>query len=301
MECAFSLILWEVDIWPATLFSPREAEGMIDVLTFYTEHPINEGEILLKLERDGKSTAAPAPEDLFPYDQDHYGGLPATDALAAALELGPGLRVLDVCSGVGGASRYLAHRYGCVVHGVDLNETRLAGARRLTALTGLDDRVTFSLADAAALDLEPGSFDAAVSQEAFLHIPDREGLLSGCRRVLRPGGKLGFTDWIAFESLAPAHRRRFAETFAAERIMSIEAYRAALENAGFQVLEVVDLSDPWRAILHERLEMFRSLEAGTVSRYGQARHDAYVSNYEFFVQRIDAGDLGGGRFIARRD
>lgn len=273
---------------------------MIDVLTYYNEHPINEGEILSKLAREGKSTEALEPEDLFPYDQDHYGGLSATDALAEALGLGPATRVIDVCSGLGGSSRYLAHRYGCAVHGVDLNESRVAGARRLTALTGLDDRVTFTRADAARLDLAPGSFDAAIGQEAFLHIPDREALLSGCRRVLRPDGLLGFTDWIVFESLSPGHRRRFAETFAAERIMSFEEYREALEKADLQVMTVEDLSNPWRDILHDRLEMYRSLESETVRRFGQARHDAYISSYEFFVRRIDAGDLGGGRFIARR-
>ncbi len=273
---------------------------MIDVLTFYNEHPINEGEILTKLMDEGKSLDALTPEDLFPYDQDHYGGLAATEALANALEIGTDDRVLDVCSGMGGPSRFLAHRCGCRVHGVDLNESRIAGTRRLTEMTGLDDRVSFAHADAARLDVLPESFDAAISQEAFLHIPDKEGLLSGCRRGLRPGGRLGFTDWIAFESLAPSHRRRFAETFAAERIMSIEAYRSALENAEFQDVEVEDLSNPWRDILHDRLAMFRSLEAGTVLRFGQARHDAYISNYEFFIQRIDAGDLGGARFIARR-
>ncbi|MCP4693569.1 MAG: methyltransferase domain-containing protein [Desulfobacterales bacterium] len=93
---------------------------------------------------------------------------------------------------MGGASRYLAHRYGCTVHGVDLNESRVAGARKLTELTGLDDRVTFSLADAANLDLEPERFDAAISQEAFLHIPDKEGVLSGCRPGPPAGGKARF-------------------------------------------------------------------------------------------------------------
>ncbi|MCP4693570.1 MAG: hypothetical protein GY859_36380 [Desulfobacterales bacterium] len=35
------------------------------------------------------------------------------------------------------------------------------------------------------------------------------------------------------------------------------------------------------------------MEVETVRRFCQARHDAYVSSYEFFVRRIDAGDLAG--------
>ncbi|MEE8435369.1 MAG: hypothetical protein V3S64_11325, partial [bacterium] len=75
------------------------------VVSFFDEHPINEGEILSKLKDAGKDLAHLAPEDLFAYDQDHYGALEATDALAALLALNASSEVLDVCSGMGGTSR----------------------------------------------------------------------------------------------------------------------------------------------------------------------------------------------------
>ena len=56
----------------------------------------------------------------------------------------------------------------------------------------------------------------------------------------------------------------------------------------------------WGTILVERLEMFRSLEKETVERFGQERFDTYIRNYEFFVEQITAGALGGGRFVAWR-
>jgi len=125
------------------------------VTSFYDEHPINEEEILSKLQGEGKHLDALSPEDLFAYDQDHYGTLKATDALAALLGLNESSHVLDVCSGMGGTSRYLAWRYGCRVVGAGLIRSRVQGAVRLTARVGLQDRVSFVQADACALEFSP--------------------------------------------------------------------------------------------------------------------------------------------------
>ncbi|MEM7136574.1 MAG: hypothetical protein AAF500_08345 [Myxococcota bacterium] len=80
---------------------------MTTVETFYNEHPINETEILEKVEAAGKSLEELRAEDLYPFDQDHYGALEATDVLVDALGIGAGSRVLDLCCGLGGTSRYL--------------------------------------------------------------------------------------------------------------------------------------------------------------------------------------------------
>ena len=50
---------------------------MVDILTYYDEHPINEPSIRTALAKEGKSLESVIPSDLFPYDQDHYGGLEA--------------------------------------------------------------------------------------------------------------------------------------------------------------------------------------------------------------------------------
>ena len=78
------------------------------VVDFYDRHPINEGQILETLARRGKDLSALAPEDLFDLDQDHYGGLPAVEALARLGGVHQASRVLDLCSGLGGPARFLA-------------------------------------------------------------------------------------------------------------------------------------------------------------------------------------------------
>ena len=276
---------------------PTRGRGM-DVRTLYDEHPINEEEVLSKLVAAGKDIAALQPEDLLTYDQDHYGGTEATDVLAQRLALAPGQRVLDVCAGLGGSSRYLAWKYDCTVTGVELTASRVSGAQALTRRVGLQERVTIVQGDATRLELEPAGFDAAVSQESFLHITDKAALLGGIRRMLRAGGRLGFTDWTATPRLTAEERRELRERIAAYDVIEPAQYAAHLGHAGFRDLAHEDLSPLWAKILRARLEMYRSLEAETVRRFGRARHEHYMAAYETFVAAVEAGRLGGGRFLA---
>ncbi len=270
------------------------------VVDFYDRHPINEGQILDTLARRGKDLSALIPGDLFDLDQDHYGGLAAVEALARLGSVGPDSRVLDLCCGLGGPARFLASRFGCRVAGVDLTHSRCASAARLTRLVGLPGRVSFVGGDAVRLPFRAGSFTAGLSQEALLHVPDKAGVLAECARVLIPGGRLAFTDWVAGPRLEPGERRRLSEWMAAAGIESLEGYKRLLGRAGFEAIETEDLSDWWRAILRERLRMYRSLEADTVARFGQARADEYDQLYAFFVGLVEAGKLSGGRFSATR-
>jgi ubiquinone/menaquinone biosynthesis C-methylase UbiE len=272
--------------------------GAVDVVGFYDRHPINEAQILDALRRSGRGPDGLAPEDLFGLDQDHYGGLAAVDALARRAGIGNTSRVLDVCSGLGGPARFLAWRFGCAAVGVDLNAGRVAGARRLTRMVGLQSRVRFVRGDATRLPFAPRTFDACVSQEAWLHVEDKGRVIVECRRVLRSGGRLAFTDWVARSRLGDRERARLREWMAATTVPSLDGYRSLLARAGFTTIDVEDLSREWIGILRERLQMYRSLRADTIARFGQARYDEYDQLYEFFVGLVADGKLGGGRFTA---
>jgi hypothetical protein len=92
-------------------------EPSIDaVIHFYETHPINEYEILERLRADGIDLTTLSEEILKDYDQGHFGGLEAVDILAKKASIGAATHVLDVCSGMGGPARYLAHRLGCPGH-----------------------------------------------------------------------------------------------------------------------------------------------------------------------------------------
>jgi len=274
------------------------SEPLPPVVDFYSRHPISEAQIVDALRRQGKDLRRLAPEDLYDLDQDHYGGLEAVETLGRRAGIDASSRVLDVCAGLAGPARFVARRWGARVTGIDLNPDRVAGARRLSAAVGLSGLVRVVRGDAQRLPFRARAFTAVVSQEGLLHVPDKASALGECRRVLLPGGRIAFSDWVATPRLADGERRRLDEWMAAVTLQSIESYRALLARAGFVAIGAEDLSAQWVAVLRRRLEMFKGLRADTVARLGQARYDEYEQLYAFFVGLLEAGKLGGGRFSA---
>lgn len=272
------------------------------IIDFYDRHPISEAQVLAAVRRRrGALDATPlTPDDLFDFDQDHYGGLAAVDALARLAGIGGHTRVLDLCAGLGGPARFLAARRGCQVVALELNAGRAAGAARLTALVRLHGRVRIVRGDATALPFAPGRFDACLSQEALLHIVDKAAVLREAHRVLAPGGRLAFTDWVARASLGDGERRRLREWMAAVTLQTLDAYRAMLGATGFAAVTAEDLTDEWRTVLRARLQMFRAMREDTIARLGEARYEEYDRLYTFFVTLIESGKLTGGRFTATR-
>jgi len=161
---------------------------------FYDRHPISCEIILAKLSASRGHLDGLRPEELFPHDQDHYGGLAATDELARGAQVGNGSRVADFCAGLGGTVRYLAHRYGADVTGIELTPARVSGAQELTRRVGLHGAARIVEGNVMDVPLPDASIDAVVSQEAFCHVPDVKRAVAEAFRVLRTGGRLAFTD-----------------------------------------------------------------------------------------------------------
>ena len=271
---------------------------MVDLLTFVNEHPINESSIKAALVRERKQIDDLVPRDLFPYDQDHYGGLKAVEELAEKAQFSAKSMVLDVCSGMGGPARYISERYGCCVLGLDINKTRTLSAARLTRWVGLENTVSFICGDASLIPLAENSFTHVVSQEGFLHILDKESLFRNCRKVLRPKGRMVFTDWVAASTLSNRDQVILRDGMAALGIHTEGEYRNYIVGAGFNSLETEDLSSWWAKILPERYKMYQSKSKEAGEAFGLSRFAEFIEAYRIFIQLIEAGKLGGMRFTA---
>lgn len=153
--------------------------------------------ILTGLASMGKDLDHLKPEDLAPVDEFHVRGREATIELARQLTLIPGIKVLDVGSGIGGASRYLASQFGCQVTGLDLSEEYCAVAQMLAQRAGLDGRVSYRQGSALEMPFENDSFDLVWTQHATMNISEKPRLYNEIGRVLRPGGAFAMYDVLA--------------------------------------------------------------------------------------------------------
>jgi len=123
----------------------------------------------------------------------HRARAPELRRIIAMLPLAPGSRVLDLASGDGCYSIWLAERAGLVV-GVDRSLAYLGLARRRTAATPLAGRVHFEQVDAAALPFVDGCFDLAWCAQSLFSLPDPITALREMIRVTRPLGQIALLE-----------------------------------------------------------------------------------------------------------
>ena len=110
--------------------------------------------------------------------------------LASDLSLRPGMRVLDLGSGLGATSVFLAREYGVRVVAADLwvDPTEAGEIFRKEEVT---DLVLPMRVDAGRLPFGGSSFDAIVSIDAWEYFGTGEHYPAYLARFLKPGGQLG--------------------------------------------------------------------------------------------------------------
>lgn len=250
------------------------------------------------------------PEDihfgLFPPDSDrrdhHVAVKRMTESIVAPAGIEPDQEVLDAGCGVGGASLDLARQYGARVLGVTISPVQVDLATARTKQAGLGDRVRFEVADCSArLPCDDASVDVVVSIEAACHFDDKPSFLAECRRVLRAGGRVAFSDWMSADHCTMEQRRALldpvCEAWRLSGMASPSEWREMFTNAGFHVGECVDYGDDVlpnatilaRARLDLMLEMANGCHPPERARLWMAQYDTLVSAWtgrQFTLGRI---------------
>ena len=175
----------------------------------------------------------------------HSGGKATTDVLARALGLTPGMHVLDVCSALGAPARHIARDFGVRVTGLDFTGAYVEEANRRTRAAGLDKSILFVRGNAMDMPFAAETFDVVWGQEAWCHVLDKDRLIAEAFRVLKPGGKLGFTDWVVTGPISDTELLPLITMMAFPNMQTFEGWQAAMKQAGFKVLDARDETEAY--------------------------------------------------------
>ena len=248
---------------------------------------------------EDKGFAGPVPPEILAgFDQLHYHGAAAVDVAIERLGIGRDARVLEVGSGWGGPSRWVAHRTGARVEAVELQPDYDGVARTLTQRAGLDGLVRHICGDFLQVGLD-GTFDHVVSWLALYHIPDRPRYLHRIRQALNPGGGLWIEDLALARPLHPEEAEDFARAMFPNSIVLAQDYGADLSAAGFEAVDVTDMTTDWGAFVARRLAAFRENRSDYARRHGAEGFDALEAFYSAVAGYFESGLLAGVRVQAR--
>jgi cyclopropane fatty-acyl-phospholipid synthase-like methyltransferase len=236
-------------------------------------------------------------EQLTPFDNYHYFGTEAVDEAIVALGLEPGMRLLDIGSGIGGPARHIAARSGAHVTALELQPDLDALAADLTKRCGLEDLVEHRCGD--ILDGLGETYDAVVSFLCFLHIADRQRLLTACRAVLPVGGAMYIEDYAKRREPSGAEAALLEIKVQCPVLPSPSEYEQQLLTAGFADIEIEDVTSQWTAFTAERLEEFRAARARNVSVHGLEIVEGLDDFYGTVADLFASGVIAGLKILAR--
>ena len=211
---------------------------MTDSVAEHYTHGSLLAKITAGIESIGKTPASVTVDELAPVDEFHIGGRQASEEFTSQLGLGGNDHVLDVGCGIGGTSRFVASRFGCRVTGIDLTPEFIETGTALCQWVGLDNLVELHHGNALDMPFTEGSFDAAVMLHVGMNIADKAGLFSEVYRLLRPGAVFGVYDVMKTGNDELKYPVPWSSVPDTSALATQAQYVAALQQAGFDVIEV---------------------------------------------------------------
>jgi len=163
--------------------------------------------------------------------------------LARIEHLPEGSHVLDLGAGYGGSARFMARQKGFRVTCLNLSLVQNERDRKMNEEQGLSHLVDVVDGSFEDLAFEDDSFDAAWSQDSFLHSDQRQKIFEETDRVLRPGAEIIFTDPMQREGVDQQTLQPVLDRIHLPSLGSIEKYTDYASQLGWELVEIDENTD----------------------------------------------------------
>jgi sterol 24-C-methyltransferase len=215
-------------------------------------------------------------------------------------------RVLDIGCGRGRVAAHLATITKAKVIGFNIDEVQLESAKKFASLSGLAERCQFIKANLnEPLPFEDASFNSLYQIQVLTYAKNKEKLFAEMFRILKPGGKISFLDWVRldnYDAKNEHHRdllKRVKPLIGAIDTPTGDEIKSTLEKVGFKVLLSKDISlGGHQAPLiekadkfYERVEkiIYQVVKLHLLPKHFKVLFDRFVQDGEAFIEADNLG------------
>lgn len=237
-------------------------------------------------------------------EQIHIGGLTSSMDLAERAGIAEGSQGVDLCSALGAGMRFLLRfRKAGRMTGVDATRAMLDLAKQRCAAEGLADKVAFVEANVCATGLPGGQFDFVWGEDAWCYVEDKTKLIAEAARLVKPRGRIAFTDWtIGPKGLTDDEARRYMAFMKFPNVLSLDEYAALLKSNGCSVQTAHDtgrFAGSVRLYL-DMIEKQLTYDALKIIGFDTAMAQTLIGEMRFIQSLAEAGKVVQGLIVAQK-
>ena len=190
------------------------------------------------------------------------------------------IKALSAGCGFGGIERILRRRDFCqLIHGVDVAESAIEGARKAAEAEGLHG-LTYEVADLNTAEFPTETYDAVYAHASLHHVFHLEHLLDQIKQTLKPGGLFVVYEYIGPSQMQfPLRDLELADTFLKvipERYRRMRRREGIKKEAFRSSVDGMNSSDPSEGIRASEIVPL------IASRF-ETRHFRYIGGTLLFL------------------
>jgi phosphoethanolamine N-methyltransferase len=223
----------------------------------------------------------------------------SSELLCSRIEPRPGLRVLDVGSGIGGPAFMISEKTGATVTGIDYTKEIYEISEERLKDSGLAGKVDFMHGDITQMDWEEGSFDVIWSRDTLLHIPDKLELFKKFYHWLSPNGQVLLTDYARSAETGSREFEDYVQESGYD-LHDLESYAKILEKAGFVDVVAEDQTDRFIKILENDIANLQNNREAFCEQFDKKDCDYLEERWKLKLKSAKNGYMKWGWFMARR-
>ena len=175
--------------------------------------------------------------------------------------------------------------------------------RQRAATEGLTERTSFVEANACATGLPSGQFDFVWGEDAWCYVEDKSKLIGEAARLIKPQGKIAFTDWMEGPAgLTDTEAARYLGFMKFSNVLTLGEYQSLLEKNGCSVRVAHD-TGRFAASMPLYLDMIEkqlTYDALKIIGFDTALAATLVGEMKFIQSLAQAGKIIQGLIVAEK-